>query len=363
MKKYLFSAIYSVILVVFTLTVVLRTFVFSDVSDDKVQEAIAKANTKKNEAVQTPAPTEVEHMVPTPTPTAAVDNTPAVNPEAGVTPSATPTLSPTSTPTFTPTPTIVPTWTENSYVDSDMSVRIDRYREYDSDIYVVDIVLNSADYLKTQIASAIKRRTNYATVSEISAVCDDLVVSINGDCWFVRNGYSIKNGVVLRDDISKTTSGITVAAPEQEDLVFFADGSARIIREGEVTVDELMEQGAVNLFNFGPTLIENGENVLESSYSVMTEKVKGTNPRTAIGVYDDLHYAFVVVDGRTSQSKGVSLTKLAAFGMKLGLETFYNLDGGGSSTLYFNGEVINKPCRKKNKIEEQGVNDIVYVAY
>ncbi len=353
MKKYLFSAIYSVILVVFTLAVVLRTFTFSDVSGDKIQEAISKANTKKNEAVQTPVPTEVEHMVPTPTPT--------VIPEPGVTPSATPTLSSTATPTFTPTPTIVPTWTENSYVDSNMSVRIDRYREYDSDIYVVDIVLNSADFLKTQISSATRKR--YATVSEISAVSDNLVVSINGDCWYVRNGYSIKNGVVLRDEISKTTSGITVDAPEQEDLVFFADGSARIIREGEVTVDELMEQGAVNLFNFGPTLIENGENVLESSYSVMTEKIKGTNPRTAIGVYDDLHYAFVVVDGRTSQSNGMSLTKLAAFGMKLGLETFYNLDGGGSSTLYFNGEVINKPCRKKNKIGEQGVTDIVYVAY
>ncbi len=359
MKKYLFSAIYSVILVVFTLAVVLRTFTFSDVSGDKIQEAIDRANSKKNEAVKTPVPTEVEHMATTPTL--------AVTPEAGATPSATPSatsaFTPTSAPTFTPVPTIVPTWTENSYVDSDMSVRIDRYREYDSDIYVVDIVLNSADFLKTQIASAIKRSTTYATVSEISSVCDNLVVSINGDCWFVRNGYSIKNGVVLRDEISKTTSGITVAAPEQEDLVIFEDGSAKIIREGEVTIDELMEQGAVQLFNFGPTLIENGENVLESSYSVMKEKITGSNPRTAIGVYEDLHYAFVVVDGRTSQSKGMSLTKLAAFGMKLGLETFYNLDGGGSSTLYFNGEVINKPCRNKNKIAEQGVNDIVYVAY
>ena len=59
----------------------------------------------------------------------------------------------------------------------------------------------------------------------------------------------------------------------------------------------------------------------------------------------------------------MTCAQLAEFGMKLGLKCLYNLDGGGSSTIYFNGEVINKPCRHKNKIEEQTVSDIVYVGY
>ena len=42
---------------------------------------------------------------------------------------------------------------------------------------------------------------------------------------------------------------------------------------------------------------------------------------------------------------------------------FYNLDGGGSSTLYFNGQVINKPTTGGNKISERAVSDIVYIGY
>lgn len=46
-----------------------------------------------------------------------------------------------------------------------------------------------------------------------------------------------------------------------------------------------------------------------------------------------------------------------------GVKTAYNLDGGGSSTLYFNGQVINKPTTGGNKISERAVSDIVYIGY
>ena len=60
-----------------------------------------------------------------------------------------------------------------------------------------------------------------------------------------------------------------------------------------------------------------------------------SNPRTAIGVIGELHYLFVVADGRTSESEGLSLYELAQIMQKYGCITAYNLDGGGSSTLYF----------------------------
>lgn len=88
-----------------------------------------------------------------------------------------------------------------------------------------------------------------------------------------------------------------------------------------------------------------------------------SNPRTAIGIIDVNHYVFVVSDGRTSESKGLSLYELASFMQSLGVKNLYNLDGGGSSTMYFNGKVINNPTTNGKKITERSVSDIVYIGY
>ncbi len=87
------------------------------------------------------------------------------------------------------------------------------------------------------------------------------------------------------------------------------------------------------------------------------------NPRTAIGIIDNNHYVFVVSDGRTNQSKGLSLYQLATFMKKLNCNIAYNLDGGGSSTMYFNGNIINNPTINGNRISERSVSDIVYIGY
>ena len=71
---------------------------------------------------------------------------------------------------------------------------------------------------------------------------------------------------------------------------------------------------------------------------------------------------FVVSDGRTDESEGLSLYELATFMQGLGVKEAYNLDGGGSSTMYFNGEVINNPT-SNGKIKEREVSDIVYIGY
>jgi len=47
----------------------------------------------------------------------------------------------------------------------------------------------------------------------------------------------------------------------------------------------------------------------------------------------------------------------------LGADVAYNLDGGGSSTMVFNGEVINNPTTNGNTIKERSVSDIVYIGY
>ncbi|GFZ30821.1 hypothetical protein CSC2_13470 [Clostridium zeae] len=87
--------------------------------------------------------------------------------------------------------------------------------------------------------------------------------------------------------------------------------------------------------SFGPGLVENGQITVDSSSEV--GQSMSSNPRTAIGQISKLHYIVIVSDGRTSESAGLSLLQLAEEFKERGCTTAYNLDGGGSSTMYFNG--------------------------
>ena len=80
-------------------------------------------------------------------------------------------------------------------------------------------------------------------------------------------------------------------------------------------------------------------------------------PRTAIGQKGPSEYVIIVVDGRSTKSQGMSCYDLAIEFQKIGCNFAYNLDGGGSSTLYFNGEVINKPSDFNG---ERNISDILY---
>ena len=90
--------------------------------------------------------------------------------------------------------------------------------------------------------------------------------------------------------------------------------------------------------------MENGEIIVSDKDEV--GRSMASNPRTAVGMIDKNHYVFVVADGRTSENDGLSIEELAAFMKELGVTCAYNLDGGGSSTMVYNGEVINNPTTK-----------------
>lgn len=241
--------------------------------------------------------------------------------------------------------------TGTSYTDENISIVLSEYREYDSAIYVADIRLNSADYLQTAFADSAYGKNVTAPTSQIARK-NGAILAINGDYYGAQEtGYVLRNGVLYRSS----------ASAGQEDLVIWADGSFSMIIEGEISAEELAQRGAQQILSFGPAL------VLEGSVAVSQEeevgRAKASNPRTALAVIEPLHYLFVVSDGRTAESEGLSLYKLAAFLQHLGAQTAYNLDGGGSSTLYFNGAVINSPTTNGRKIQERSVSDIVCIGY
>lgn len=240
---------------------------------------------------------------------------------------------------------------EDSYSDENIRITVTEYREYDTSIYVADVVLSSPEYLQTAFAQGAYGRNVTETTSEIARSAG-AILAINGDYYGAQEeGYVLRNGVLYRN----------TAVAGQADLVIFADGSFSIICEDEVTAEELLAAGAQQVLSFGPALVEDGAVAVSADEEV--GKAKSSNPRTAIGIIDDLHYVFVVSDGRTDESAGLSLSQLAEFMQELGATTAYNLDGGGSSTLYFNGEVINNPTTSGRSIKERKVSDIVFIGY
>lgn len=243
--------------------------------------------------------------------------------------------------------------TATSYSDGNISVNLTEKTVNDTQIYVADVTLSSADYLKTALAQN-SYGTNVTAKTSVTAAENNAILAVNGDYYGANSsGYVIRNGVVYRDSVREDASN--------GDLAIYKDGSFKIIYENQISADQLVQDGVVNLLAFGPSLVENGE----ISVGINTEvgQAMASNPRTAIGIIDENHYIIVVSDGRTSESKGLSLYQMAEVMKSYGVKTAYNLDGGGSSTLYFNGQVINKPTTGGSKISERAVSDIVYIGY
>ena len=240
------------------------------------------------------------------------------------------------------------TSTDTTYSDGNITVTLKEYRENDSTIYVADVQLTDSSYLKTALAQGSYGRNVTQKTSEI-AESVNAILAINGDYYGAQEkGYVIRNGKLYRD----------TAIANQEDLVIYEDGSFGIINESDVTAQELINKGAVQTLSFGPALVQNGKITVSQNEEV--GQAMASNPRTSIGIIDDNHYVFVVSDGRTSESAGLSLYELAEFMDSLGAETAYNLDGGGSSTMYFNGSVVNNTTGGMGN-NERSVSDIVYI--
>ena len=245
------------------------------------------------------------------------------------------------------------TVTDSSYKDDNISINLTETTVKNTQVYVADITVSSSDYLKTAFAQN-AFGTNVTAKTSETAADNNAILAINGDYYGANStGYVIRNGVVYRNTVRGDSSN--------GDLAIYKDGSFKIIYENQISADQLVKDGVVNLLAFGPALVENGEIAVGTNEEV--GQAMASNPRTAIGIIDANHYIIVVSDGRTSESKGLSLYQMAEVMKSYGVKSAYNLDGGGSSTLYFNSQVINKPTTGGNKISERAVSDIVYIGY
>lgn len=239
-----------------------------------------------------------------------------------------------------------PIITEMSYYDENIDLRIEKFDENGVIFYVAELKLSDAKYLRTALAKG-KFGKNIKDKTSVTAEESGALFAINGDyCGFRDDGVIMRNGQILREN-PRDYGRCGLVIDENGDLL--------IIDETELTKSSLEKMNAVQCFSFGPTLVIDSEiNINETGTS------KKNNPRTAIGQIDTLHYIFIVVDGRTKQSKGMDFPELAEEFKKRGCKTAYNLDGGGSSTMWFNGKVINSPTDGK-RMGEREISDIIFI--
>ena len=218
--------------------------------------------------------------------------------------------------------------------------------------FVADVKLTEGTSLKTALAKNEFGR-NITEATSTIAENNNAIFAINGDYYgFREDGVIIKNGVIYRDE------------PARDALALYNNGTIKAYDEKTVSSENLISSGVTDTLSFGPVLIQDGA-ITSDFESVAVDanfgnrSIESSNPRTGIGMIEANHYVFVVVDGRSKgYSKGMTLTEFAEVFEELGCTEAYNLDGGGSSTMYFMGRVVNNPLGKD---EERDISDIIYI--
>ena len=263
------------------------------------------------------------------------------------------------------------------YSDPDIYIDIStgRFEDY-TDYYAADIRIRSLSYLKAGLAHDTAGE-NYT--EKTSEICNRHkgIIAINGDTYgSQKNGYVIRNGQIIRREKNLSRS-------KPEDLAIYANGSFEIFSERDYTIEEIAAKGAWQVFSFGPGLISEGKKIVQKGEEVSNKAAgQNMNQRCAIGMISPLHYVFMVSDGRIKSSPGLSLYQVGKVMESLHCYCAYNLDGGGSATMYLDdgtgnanglGALVNYCTQQlvggNNKntlpeappIGEREVSDIVYI--
>lgn len=156
-------------------------------------------------------------------------------------------------------------------------------------------------------------------------------------------GVLMTDGKVVYNDVNNETTKVEVMAMTKSGVLLV----------GPHSLNEMKEQGVTEAISFGPALVVNGRGTIKSG-----DGGWGIAPRTAIGQRKDGSILFLVIDGRQTSSVGATLKDAQNIMLQYGAINATNLDGGSSSTMYYEGEVINNPC---DPLGERSVPSIVYV--
>ena len=160
-----------------------------------------------------------------------------------------------------------------------MKITLNTYEQNNTKIYVADVTVTSAQYLKTAFAKNTYGKNVTDTTSSI-AQSNNAILAINGDYYGAQeSGYVIRNDIVYRS-----------SAKYSDVLCVYADGTMEIVHDSEYTADALVQKGVWQAFSFGPALVEDGSVTVGTN----TEVGRGmaNNPRMA-KMYKSVCYLYI----------------------------------------------------------------------
>ena len=166
--------------------------------------------------------------------------------------------------------------------------------------------------------------------------------------WGKYSPYAPKYGMSLRVADGKITkaSANPLVIPENGYVI---SGPKKLLqpllkdKDVKLDVKTIPEwKNVKHIISGGPYLVKDGDVFVDMTAQKL-RAIGGRNPRTAIGYTSDHNFILVTADGREGSSIGMTLMELANFMKSLGCIGAINLDGGGSTVMYVNGSVVNKP--------------------
>jgi len=237
-----------------------------------------------------------------------------------------------------------------SYDDGTLSIRIEFGQAHDSNITYVYVNLKDPSQLRTALAAPYPSK-KLLTVPQI-AEGTNAVLAINGDFFsYHQAGVIMRSGEMLRYNTSKKSYG-------RDMLIINDKGDFDFIIPVTQANYEAYTGTPREIFSFGPALIIDGV-VQEYEYKKKTSCGYPTPAqRMALCQLDTLSYLIVVTDGpEQHKDAGLSIPEFTELLASLNVKHAYNMDGGNSATVYFNGKRINSP-----ETENRKVGDIIYFA-
>ncbi len=240
-----------------------------------------------------------------------------------------------------------PEYGERSYKSSAIDVTIRTYTVENTyakiaSYHVADLYVKDASSIRTAAAGGDFGMRYEGPVKEIAKSVGALL-AIDGDTYtHEKDSFVIRNGVLYRDTPIENT----------DICVLYRDGRMETKAWGTFDVQEIIASDPWQVWGFGPALLDENGHAMEIEHTL-----SGHNPRAAIGYYEPGHYCFVIVDGRDHDwSEGMRLSALSRLMEDLGCKAAYNLDGGDSAQMYWNGEIISK-----SRNESRVISDIIYL--
>ena len=242
------------------------------------------------------------------------------------------------------------------YSSEESAVIIKKTRRFDSDVYTAKIKINDPLQFKHVYAAGQTWDRTLKTVPEMTKRYKP-IIAINATACDVKNNNEPRGtiGSLRKIDyfVKYDTTKKETCRPS---LVYGMDGKLNIGYAKEETSFD--KYNPFWITSFGPALIKDGTTIQTPENNAKTVR----HPRMAIGQGENPNeFVIIVVDGRSSVSKGVNYYELATLFEEQGARVAYNLDGGGSATLVFNGKILNDPRDTDGTQKVRAVTDSIFI--